>query len=71
MIKAVCVDGDFTECNSDRVYLNQRLDDISGTIWNDPTTDYFYRLGGLFRDLRPVYKHSAKPSLYLQWTATG
>ena len=67
MIKAVCVDEDFRECNSDRVYLNQRLDDTSGTIWNDPTTDYFYRLEGLFRNLRPVYKHSAIPSLYLQY----
>ena len=66
-IKAVCVDEDFRECNSDRVYLNQRLNDTSGTIWNDPTTDYFYRLEGLFRDLRPVYKHSTVPSLYLQY----
>ena len=67
MIKAVCVDKDFRECNSDRVYLNQRLSDTSGNIWNDHTTDYFYRLEGLFRDLRPVYKHSAIPSLYLQY----
>ena len=67
MIKAVCVDEVFRECNSDRVYLNQRLNDTSGTIWNDPTTDYFYRLEGLFRDLRPVYKHSTIPSLYLQY----
>ena len=67
MIKAVCVDEDFRECNSDRVYLNQRLNDTRGNIWNDPTTDYFSRLKGLFRDLRPVYKHSAIPSLYLQY----
>ena len=67
MIKAVCVDEDFRECNSDKVYLNQRLNDTSGTIWNDPTTDYFYRLEGLFRDLRPVYEHSNVPSLYLQY----
>ena len=67
MIKAVCVDEDFRECNSDRVYLNQRLKDTRGTIWNDPTTDYFYRLEGLFRDLRPAYKHTAIPSLYLQY----
>lgn len=65
VIKAVCVDKDFRECNSDRVYLNQRLHDTSGTIWNDPTTDYFYRMEGSFRDLRPIYKHSAIPSFYL------
>lgn len=66
-IKAVCVDEDFRECNSGRVYFNQRLNDTSGSIWNDHTTDYFFRLRGLFRDLRPVYKHNAKPSLYLQY----
>ncbi|KAL9963690.1 hypothetical protein ACROYT_G027220 [Oculina patagonica] len=53
MIKAVCVDEDFRECNSDRVYLNER---INGH--NDPTTDYFYRVEGLFQHLRPVYWHS-------------
>ncbi|KAL9963679.1 hypothetical protein ACROYT_G027208 [Oculina patagonica] len=66
MIKAVCVDDDFRECNSDRLYLNERIDDKSGTILNDPTTDYFYRVEGLFRNLRPVYKHSAV-SWYLQY----
>ena len=66
-IKAVCVDEDFRECNSGRVYFNQRLNDTSGSTWNDHTTDYFFRVRGLFRDLRPVYKHNAKPSLYLQY----
>lgn len=67
IIKAVCVDDDFRECNSDRVYLNERVNDRSGNVLNDPATDYFYRLEGLFRDLRPVYKHSAIPSWYLQY----
>ncbi|XP_078380020.1 uncharacterized protein LOC144662966 [Oculina patagonica] len=66
MIKAVCVDEDFRECNSDRVYLNELFDDKNGTILNDPTTDYFHRVEGLFRNLRPVYKHSAV-SWYLQY----
>ncbi|XP_078380025.1 uncharacterized protein LOC144662972 [Oculina patagonica] len=69
MIKAVCVDEDFRECNSDRVYLNERIDDKSKNILNDPTTDYFYRIEGLFRSLRPVYKHSAV-SWYLQYVDT-
>ncbi|XP_078380024.1 uncharacterized protein LOC144662970, partial [Oculina patagonica] len=61
MIKAVCVDEDFRECNSDRVYLNERIDGH-----NDPTTDYFYRVEGLFLNLRPVYTHSVM-SWYLQY----
>ncbi|KAL9963683.1 hypothetical protein ACROYT_G027212 [Oculina patagonica] len=69
MIKAVCVDEDFRECNSDRVYLNERIDDKSKNILNDPTTDYFYLIEGLFRSLRPVYKHSAV-SWYLQYVNT-
>ncbi len=69
MIKAVCVDEDFRECNSDRVYLNERIDDKNENILNDPTTDYFYRIEGLFRSLRPVYKHSAV-SWYLQYVDT-
>ena len=66
MIKAVCVDEDFRECNSDRVYLNESIDEKYGNILNDPKTDYFHRVEGLFRNLRPVYKHSAV-SWYLQY----
>ena len=33
---------------------------------NDPTKDYFYRVKGLFRHLRPVYKHSVQ-TWYLQY----
>ncbi|XP_078380026.1 uncharacterized protein LOC144662974 [Oculina patagonica] len=70
MIKAVCVDEDFRECNSDRVYLNELFsDDRNGTILNDPTKDYFYRVEGLFRNFRPVYKHS-NVSWYLQYVDT-
>ena len=65
MIKAVCVDEDFRECNSDRVYLIKSFNDERGNNLNNPTTDYFYRTEGLFRNLRPVYKHSAQ-TLYLQ-----
>ena len=60
MIKAVCVDEDFRECNSGRVYLNVTFNDGKGNIWNNHTEDYFYRMPGLFRNLRPVYKHSAQ-----------
>ncbi len=75
MIKAVCVDEDFRECNSDRVYLNQKFHDGKGSTLNDPTTDYFYRTEGLFRNLRPVYKHNTQ-TWYLQyvdsyWVVTG
>ncbi len=75
MIKAVCVDEDFRECNSDRVYLNESFDDGKGNTSNDPKTDYFYRTEGLFRNLRPVYTHSSQ-TWYLQyvdsyWVVTG
>lgn len=66
VIKAVCVDEDFRECNSDRVYLNESFDDGRGNNLNDPTKDYFYRVKGLFRHLRPVYKHSVQ-TWYLQY----
>ena len=74
-IKAVCVDEGFRECNSDRVYLNESFEDGRGDTLNDPTTDYFYRVEGLFRNLRPVYKHGAQ-TWYLQyvdnyWVVTG
>ncbi|XP_078380280.1 uncharacterized protein LOC144663243 [Oculina patagonica] len=75
MIKAVCVDEDFRECNSDRVYLNESFDDGKGNTLNNRTTDYFYRTEGLFRNLRPVYKHNTQ-TWYLQyvdsyWIVTG
>ena len=66
MIKAVCVDEDFRECNSDRVYLNESFTDGRGNTLNDPARDYFYRKPGMFRNLRPVYEHS-KQSWYLQY----
>ena len=66
MIKAVCVDEDFRECNSDRVYLNESFTDARGNTLNDPARDYFYRKPGMFRNLRPVYEHS-KQSWYLQY----
>ena len=74
-IKAICVDKDFRECNSDRVYLSKNLKDKGGITLNDPVKDYFYRIGGVFRNLRPVYKHSAQ-KWYLQyvdsyWVVTG
>ena len=66
MIKAVCVDEDFRECNSDRVYLNVSFHDGSGNVLNDANRDYFSRKQGLFRNLRPVYEHSRR-SWYLQY----
>ena len=41
MIKAVCVDEDFRECNSDRLYLNDNFTDGRGNVVNDLTRDYF------------------------------
>ena len=74
-IKAVCVDEDFRECNSDRMYLSKKLSDKEGIILNDPAKDYFFRLEGMFRYLRPVYFHSSQ-KWYLQyvdgyWVVTG
>ena len=43
MIKAVCVDEDFRECNSDRLYLNDNFTDGRGNVVNDLTRDYFFR----------------------------
>lgn len=66
MIKAVCVDEDFRECNSDRVYLNESFTDGRGNTLNEPAQHYFFRKPGMFRNLRPVYEHS-KQSWYLQY----
>ena len=70
MIKAVCVDEDFRECNSDRLYLNDNFTDGKGNVVNDLTRDYFFRKQGVFRNLRPLYQHSRQTS-YLQYTADG
>ena len=70
MIKAVCVDEDFRECNSDRLYLNDNFTDGRGNVVNDLTRDYFFRKQGVFRNLRPVYQHS-RQTWYLQYTADG
>lgn len=67
MIKVVCVDEVFRECNLDRVYLNQCFNDISGIIWNDFIIDYFYCFEGLFCDFCFVYKYSIILLLYLQY----
>ena len=40
MIKAVCVDEDFREFNSDRLYLNVNFTDRWGNVLNDHTRDY-------------------------------
>lgn len=75
MIKAVCVDKDFRECNSGRVYLNESYNDGRGNVLNDPTQDHFSRRQGVFRNLRPVFEHS-RHQWYLQfvdgyWVVTG
>ena len=70
MIKAVCVDEDFRECNSDRLYLNDNFTDGRGNVVNDLTRDYFLRKQGVFRNLRPLYEHS-RQEWYLQYTADG
>ena len=70
MIKAVCVDEDFRECNSDRLYLNVNFTDRWGNVLNDHTRDYFFRKQGVFRNLRPLYEHS-RQTWYLQYVADG
>ena len=70
MIKAVCVDEDFRECHSDRLYLNDNFTDGKGNVVNDLTRDYFFRKQGVFRNLRPLYQHS-RQTWYLQYTADG
>ena len=70
MIKAVCVDEDFRECNSDRLYLNDNFTDGRGNVVNDLTRDCFFRKQGVFRNLRPLYQHS-RQTWYLQYTADG
>ena len=73
MIKAVCVDEDFRECNSDRLYMNvnitYRRGNVSG-VFNDYTRDYFFRKQGVFRNLRPLYEHS-RQKWYLQYNPDG
>ncbi|KAK3724928.1 hypothetical protein QZH41_005686 [Actinostola sp. cb2023] len=68
IIKAICVDEDFRECNSDRVYLNSDFTDGKGNDINKADTDYFKREPNTFRNLRPVYKHSSQ-AWYLQYTS--
>ena len=66
MIKAVCVDEDFRECNSDRLYLNDNFTDGKGNVVNDLTRDYFFRKQDVFQNLRPVYEHS-RQKWYLEY----
>ena len=70
MIKAVCVDEDFRECNSDRLYLNVMFTDGKGNVLNDHIRDYFLRKPGVFRNLRPLYEHS-RQKWYLQYNPDG
>ena len=74
-IKAVCVDEDFRECNSDRLYLNVTFTDGKGNVIHNRKQDYFSRKQGVFRNLRPVFIHS-RTTMYLQyvegyWMVTG
>ena len=66
MIKAVCVEEDFRECNSDRLYLNDNFTDRKGNVVNDLTRDYFFRKQDVFQHLRPVYQHS-RQQWYLEY----
>ena len=69
-IKAVCVDQDFRECNSDRLYMNVNFTDRWKNVLNDHTRDCFFRKQGVFRNLWPLYKHS-RQKWYLQYTDGG
>ena len=60
-IKAVCVDSDFRQCNSDEIYVTN-----SKFFFTDPKSNYFKRVTDTFRNLRPVYKHSVH-DWYLQY----
>lgn len=66
VIKVVCVDEDFRECNLDRVYLNESFDDGGGKNLNDFIKDYFYCVKGLFCYFCFVYKYSVQ-IWYLQY----
>ena len=74
-IKAVCVDKDFRECHSDRLYLNVTFNDGKGNVIHNREQDYFKRKQNVFRNLRPVFIHS-RTTMYLQyvegfWMVTG
>ena len=62
-IRVKCVRDYFAKCDTDRVYMNESstftADNGSSIEWNNPQTDYFLRLPGVYSDSRyPVYQHT-------------
>lgn len=57
-IKAICVDDEYFRCDSDKVYLNDTITRSGAAVLNDPRTDYFARVPGVYQSIRPVFKHN-------------
>lgn len=57
-IKAICVDDEYFRCDSGKVYLNDTITGDGSDVLNDPRTDYFATVPGVYSTIRPVYKHN-------------
>lgn len=57
-IKAICVDDDYFQCDSGKLYFNDTITGSGGEVLNDPRTDYFANVPGVYRSVRPVLRHS-------------
>ena len=57
-IKAICVDDEYFRCDSGKVYLNDTITGGGTGVLNDPRTDYFATLPGVYSTIRPVFKHN-------------
>lgn len=57
-IKAMCVDDEYFRCDSGKVYLNANITRSETEVLNDPRTDYFATVPGVYSTIRPVFKHN-------------
>ena len=57
-IKAICVDDEYFRCDSDKVYLNDTITGSKSEVLNDPRSDYFATVPGVYQSIRPVFKHN-------------
>lgn len=57
-IKAMCVDDEYFRCDSGNVYLNANITRSETEVLNDPRTDYFATVPGVYSTIRPVFKHN-------------
>ena len=67
-IRVKCVRDYFAKCDTDTVYMNKSskfvADNGSSIEWNNPQTDYFRRLPGVYNYYKyPVYQHTRGVSL--------